>query len=153
MAKMITKKYQNKNTKSDAYNKWYGRFIYTETLTWEEFIYLICKRPSPFGRETFLGVLAILCDCLVDVLLDSKRVQFSDLGTFYLSAGSEGEVEKDEFSADNVKKAHLRFLPNMKRTYRLDSKTLRDKASLVDIDTLNGVKKDSDDNPDDSNNG
>lgn len=151
--KMITKKYQNKNTKSPCYNKWYGRFIYTETLTWEEFIYLICKRPSPFGRETFLGVLAILCDCLIDILLDSKRVQFSDLGTFYLSAESEGEEVKDEFSADDVKKAHLRFLPNMKRTYRLDSKTLRNKASLIDLDVLNGIKKDSNDEPDDANNG
>lgn len=86
--------------------------------------------------------------------LDSKRVQFSDLGTFYLSAESEGEEEKDEFSADNVKKAHLRFLPNMKRTFRLDSKTLRNKASLIDLDVLNGIKKDSnDDEPDDANNG
>ena len=128
------------------------RLVCRVTRLYENFlIYLICKRPSPFGRETFLGVLAILCDCLVDVLLDSKRVQFSDLGTFYLTAESEGEADKEEYTADDVKKVHLRFLPNMKRTYRLDSKTLRNKASLIDLDVLNGVKKEE--NSDDANNG
>ncbi len=87
----------------------------------------------------------MLIDCLVELTLDSKKVQFSDLGTFYASAETEGESEKDDFTAENVKKVHLRFLPNMKKSYPLDSKTLRSKTSILDIDVLNGTPKESDD--------
>lgn len=37
MAKLITKKYKNNNKSSAAYGRWYGRFVYTETLSTEEF--------------------------------------------------------------------------------------------------------------------
>lgn len=142
---MITKKYQNKNSKSLAFGKWYGRFVYTETLTFDEFINHICGHTSPFPRGVILGVVTLLIDCLVELTLDSKKVQFSDLGTFYASAETEGESEKDDFTAENVKKVHLRFLPNMKKSYPLDSKTLRSKTSILDIDVLNGTPKESDD--------
>ena len=145
MGKMITKKYQNKNSKSLAFGKWYGRFVYTETLTFDEFINHICGHTSPFPRGVILGVVTLLIDCLVELTLDSKKVQFSDLGTFYASAETEGESEKDDFTAENVKKVHLRFLPNMKKSYPLDSKTLRSKTSILDIDVLNGTPKESDD--------
>ena len=145
MGKMITKKYQNKNSKSLAFGKWYGRFVYTETLTFDEFINHICSHSSPFPRGVIMGVVTLLVDCLVELTLDSKKVQFSDLGTFYASAETEGESEKDEFTADNVKRVHLRFLPNMKKSYPLDSKTLRNKASIIDLDVLAGIKDDDDD--------
>ena len=142
---MITKKYQNKNSKSLAFGKWYGRFVYTETLTFDEFINHICGHTSPFPRGVIMGVVTLLIDCLVELTLDSKKVQFSDLGTFYASAETEGESEKDDFTAENVKKVHLRFLPNMKKSYPLDSKTLRSKTSILDIDVLSGTPKESDD--------
>lgn len=144
MGKMITKKYQNKNSKSLAFGKWYGRFVYTESLTFDEFINHICSHTSPFPRGVIVGVVTLLIDCLVELTLDSKKVQFSDLGTFYASAETEGETEKDEFTADNVKRVHLRFLPNMKKSYPLDSKTLREKASILDLDVLAGIKDDDD---------
>ncbi len=150
MSKMITKKYQNNNPKSLAYGKWYGRFVYTETLSFDAFINHICSHTSPFPRGVIVGVVTMLIDCLVELTLDSKKVQFSDLGTFYASAETEGESEKDDFTAENVKKVHLRFLPNMKKSYPLDSKTLREKASIIDLDVLAGVKKESDDDDDDN---
>lgn len=145
MGKMITKKYQNKNSKSLAFGKWYGRFVYTETLTFDEFINHICGHTSPFPRGVIMGVVTLLIDCLVELTLDSKKVQFSDLGTFYASAETEGQTEKDLFTAEKVKKVHLRFLPNMKKSYPLDSKTLRSKTSILDIDVLNSTPKESDD--------
>ena len=142
MAKLITKKYQNKNARSAAFNKWYGRFVYTETLSFDEFINHISSHSTPFDRGTIKGVMTTACDCLVELTMDSKKVCLSDLGTFYASAESEGEVQKDDYSAKNVKKVHLRFLPNMKKSYPLDSVTLREKASLIDLDALNGKPKD-----------
>ena len=50
-----------------------------------------------------------------------------------------------KFTAENVKGVHLRFLPKRKHTYPLDSKSLRQKASLADLDKIAGNKDDFDD--------
>lgn len=144
MAKLITRKYQNNNTKSSANGKWYGRIAYTETLTTEEFAQHISNHGSPFDRATILGVLMVSCDCLVELVKDSKRVRLGDLGTFYLSTETTGSEKEDDFTADNVKKVHLRFWPNQKRSYALDSVSMRKESSFVDINQLNGNSTESD---------
>ena len=117
MAKLLTKKYKNNNSESSAYNKTYGRFVYTETISTDEFAAHISSHGSPFDRATVMGVLASACDCLLEMTLDSKRVRLGDLGTFYMSAESEGVESEEDFGASNIKKVHLRFLPNMKHSY------------------------------------
>ena len=136
MAKLLTKKYQNNNQKSKAYGKTYGRIIHTETLETEEFANHISSHGSSFDRSTIIGVLAAACDCLVELTLDSKRVRLGDLGTFYMSAETEGAEEEEDFSADNIKKVHLRFWPNQKHSYALDSVSLRKLASFTDLEHL-----------------
>lgn len=145
MAKLLTKKYQNTNKDSSAYGKYYGRIVHTETLTTDEFANHISSHGSPFDRPTIIGVLAAACDCLVELTLDSKRVRLGDLGTFYMSAESEGEENEEDFSADNIKKVHLRFWPNQKHSYALDSVSIRKIASFADIEDLAGRKTSSGD--------
>ncbi len=144
MAKLITRKYQFQNKKSTAYGKWYGRFIYTETLSTEEFAKHISSHGSPYDRATILGVLMSACDCLVELVKDSKRVRLGDLGTFYLSPQTSGSETEGDFSADNVLRVHLRFRPNQSQSYPLDSTTLRKQASFVDISKLNDSSAKSD---------
>lgn len=138
MAKLLTKKYKNNNSKSRAYNKIYGRVVHTETLTLDEFANHIASHGSPFDRATIVGVLAATCDCLVELTMDSKKVRLGDLGTFYMSVSTEGAEDADQFGAENIKSVHLRFLPNMSKSYPLDSKTLRKKAKFSDVETLGG---------------
>ena len=145
MAKLLTKKYKNNNSYSSAYGKYYGRIVHTETLTTDEFANHICSHGSPFDRATILGVLTAACDCLVELTLDSKRVRLGDLGTFYMSAETEGENKEEDFSADNIKKVHLRFWPNQKRSYALDSVSIRKMASFADLSELYGSQNSSDD--------
>lgn len=147
MAKLLTKKYKNNNSESSAYNKTYGRFVYTETISTDEFAAHISSHGSPFDRATVMGVLASACDCLLEMTLDSKRVRLGDLGTFYMSAESEGVESEEDFGASNIKKVHLRFLPNMKHSYALDSVSNRRKASFVDIANLmeSGKSKEKED--------
>ena len=142
MSKLITRKYKNNNEKSSAYGKWYGRFVYTETLSTEEFAKHISSHGSPFDRATILGVLMSACDCLVELVKDSKRVRLGDLGTFYLSPETTGSETEEDFSDDNVRKVHLRFRPNRSRSYALDSVSLRNETSFVDIDKLNDATDD-----------
>ena len=137
MSNVITRKYKN-NVKSTSkmYGKTYGRVLHTETLTTDEFAEHISTHGSPFTRSVINGVLMAACDCLVELCLDSKKVRLGDLGTFYLSAATTGAESAEAFTANNVKRLHLRFLPNMRRSYRLDSNTLRKKASLTSIEEL-----------------
>jgi predicted histone-like DNA-binding protein len=143
MAKLITSKYKNNNKKSTAYGKWYGRFVYTETLSTEEFAKHISSHGSPFDRATILGVLMAACDCLVELVNDSKRVRLGDLGTFYLSPETSGSETEKDFTADNVLGVHLRFWPNQSNAYPLDSTSLRKGASFVGIDQIDSSGKDS----------
>ncbi|MBQ4632268.1 MAG: hypothetical protein IJB46_02840 [Prevotella sp.] len=138
MAKLLTKKYQNTNQSSTAFGKWYGRIIHTETLSTEQFVNHICSHGSPFDRATITGVLTAACDCLVELVLDSKKVRLGDLGTFYLSAETQPGNTSEEFSDDNVKKVHLRFWPNQKQSYPLDSISIRSRASFKNIEQLTG---------------
>ena len=141
MAKLLTKKYQNTNEQSKAFGKYYGRIVHTETLSTDEFASHISSHGSPYDRSTIHGVLMAACDCLVELTLDSKRVRLSDLGTFYMSAETEGANEEKEFTAGNIKKVHLRFLPNMKKSYPLDSVSIRKQAKFADLERLlNGSK-------------
>lgn len=143
MAKLLTKKYQSTNQKSTTFGKWYGRIVHTETLSTEQFVNHICSHGSPFDRATITGVLVAACDCLVEQVLDSKKVRLGDLGTFYLSAETEPGDSAEEFTDDNVKKVHLRFLPNLKQSYPLDSVSMRGKASFADLNSLAGKTESS----------
>jgi hypothetical protein len=87
--------------------------------------------------------LTAACDCLVELTLDSKRIRLGDLGTFYMSAETTGEASEEEFSADNIKKVHLRFWPNQKHSYPLDSVSIRKMASFTDLSELDDRLKPS----------
>ena len=136
MSKLITTKYKNNNESSSAFGKYYGRIVHTETLTTDEFAKHIKNHGSPFDRATIVGVLTAACDCLVELTMDSKKVRLGDLGMFYMSAETEGAENAEDFTAGNVKKVHLRFLPNMARAYALDSVSNRKIASFKDISKL-----------------
>ena len=86
MAKLITRMYQNTVNNEKTNGKFYGRVVHTETLSTDEFARHISEHGSPFTRSVIMGVLAAACDCLVELVKDSKKVRLGDLGTFYLSA-------------------------------------------------------------------
>ncbi len=136
MAKVITKMYQNNVNNDKTKGKYYSRVKHLETLSTEDLARHISEHGSPFNRSVIIGVLMATCDCLVELVKDSKKVRLGDLGTFYLSAESEGSETVDEYSVNNVKRLHLRFLPNHRRSYPLDSLTLRKQSSLMAIEQL-----------------
>lgn len=141
MSVLITRKYKNNNRENNGYGKTYARIVHTETLTLNQFANHIRSHGSTFDRATIIGVMTAICDCLVELTLESKKISLGDLGTFYMSAGCEGADDETQFTDDNVKKVHLRFLPNLKKEYKLDSKSNRQKASLKDLSEMDGSKK------------
>ena len=64
-------------------------------------------------------------------------MQLGDLGTFYLAVKTEGSENEDKFSVNqNVKGLYLRFAPCRQDINDLSSKTLKKRASFMNVKEL-----------------
>ena len=140
---------QNKIKDSKSYGKWYGRVASTKTMTYQELCKHMSEHNSVYGEDVCLGVANKLQSCILEQLLEGKKVQFGDLGTFYLSAKCTGSSTEDDFNVgQNVKGLYLRFAPSRQDVNDLSSKTLKKKASFLNALDLVESKKPTDVNTD-----
>jgi len=59
-------------------------------------------------------------------LLDGHTVEIENLGTFRLTANSEGVDKKEELSANNIKSINMRFVPSKTTKEALQKATFKD---------------------------
>ena len=64
-----------------------------------------------FTRGTVKGVIADMCECLVEMLLEGKKVQLAELGNFWISIGSEGAEDLKKFTESNITAVNIVFTP------------------------------------------
>ena len=100
------KKYKNKNLKSVAYGKWFGRAV-RELMEFDEFIEHMAKHHCVFSEATIRGVLIEMEICLREQLLEGKAVRLDDLGIFALGLETRGETSSEKFTADSIKAVHM----------------------------------------------
>ena len=139
--------------KSLGYGKHYGHVVTTKTMSYQELCKHMAEHNSVYGEDVCLGVANKLQSCMLEQLLEGKKVQFGDLGTFYLSVKTKGEEKEEDFGADNIERLHLRLMPNHKHNYPLDSVSLRKSASFRGIEQLAGEDKENKDGEADGNEG
>jgi predicted histone-like DNA-binding protein len=96
------KKYQNKNEKSTAYGKWYGRAVH-ELMEFDDFIEHMASHHCVFSEGTIRGVLIEMEVCLRELLLEGKAVRLDDLGIFAIGLTTQGEAKAEDFTAQSVK--------------------------------------------------
>ena len=136
---------QNQNSKSRAYQKYYGKVVTTNTMSYKELTKHMSEHNSVYGEDVCSGVAIKLQSCILEQLLEGKKVQFGDLGTFYLSVKSEGAESEDKFNMNqNIKGLYLRFTPSRQDVNDLSSKTLKKRASFMNVKDL--VATSTDDN-------
>jgi predicted histone-like DNA-binding protein len=135
------------NTASKTYGQYYGRLVPTKTMSYDELCKHVSEHNSVFGEDVCKGVALKLASCMLEQLLEGKKVQFGDLGTFYLSAKSVGSVTEEGFNAgQNIKGLHLRFAPNRSDINDLSAKSLKKLATFLNAkDLIEPKKKASDD--------
>lgn len=146
---VLIKIQENKNPRSMAYGKHFGRVVPTETMSYAQLCKHMSEHNSVYGEDVCLGVAKKLQNCMLEQLLEGKKVQFGDLGTFYLSARTNGADTPDDFNiSSNVKGIYLRFQPSRVDLNDLSSKTLKKRASFLNVKELAGLKdaEDSNDN-------
>ncbi len=136
MAKIIYEVSKNTNSKSLAFGKWYGRVKALETLNTRKMAQHIAEHGSLYTSDVVFGVLEKFRNCLVEMLLNSKRVKIDGLGTFYTSIESAGAVSKDKYGVADIKGLHIRFMPEQSTEMNISSREFLKKANFISVDQL-----------------
>ena len=146
MAKIIYEVYQNQNEHSSAYGKWYGRVKYLESMNTRKLAAHISEHGSIFTPDVVYGVLEKFRSCLLEMLLNSKKVKIEGLGTFYttLECKKGGALTKDKFNINsNIDGLHIRFLPEQEQEQNISSRQFLKQAEFINVDSL--LKKEKED--------
>ena len=134
---VLVKVSQNKNSKTAAYGKWYGHVVSTKTMSYQELCKHMSEHNSVYGEDVCLGVANKLQSCMLEQLLEGKKVQFGEFGTFYLSVKSHGTEQEGDFNlGSNIQGLFLCFSPSRTDVNNLTSKMLKKKASFMNIKDL-----------------
>ena len=146
MSKIIYDVYQNKNANNAAYGKYFGRIVHTETLNTRKLARHIADHGSVYTQDVVEGVLTKAEACIVEMLLESKKIKLEGLGTFYLMAENKkgGAVSIDKFNPkSSFKGLHIRFLPDQGDEAGLNSKDVLAKATFMWAEDLKREKAES----------
>ena len=137
---VLVKICQNKNQKMPScYGKYYGKTVATTTMTYRELVKHMAEHNTVYGRDVCEGVATKLEDCVLEQLLEGKKVQFGDLGTFYLSVRSNGADDEEKFNlGTDIKGLYLRFQPSRRDINDLSSKNLKKRATFMNVKDLVG---------------
>lgn len=141
MSKILYEVYKNdiKDSDSVMYGKWYARLKSTETMTLTKMAKHIAEHGSVFTEDVVEGVIKKFKNCLLELLLDSKKVKVAGLGTFYLTCEcAKGGADKaEDFNVNqHLSALHIRFLPDQTAEDNLSSREFIKKAEFVNIKNL-----------------
>ena len=145
MARILYEVKQNQNSYSAAFGKWFAQVKSLETLNTRKMAHHISEHGSIYTPDVVYGVLEKFRTCLLEMLLNSKKVKIDGLGTFYttLENTKGGAQSKDKFSVNSHLKAlHIRFLPEQMMEEDISSRKFLKQAEFINIDTL--LRKDDD---------
>ena len=143
MAKILYEVKKNQNSYSQAFGKWYAQIKSLETLNTRKLANHISEHGSIYTPDVVYGVLEKFRNCLVEMLLESKKVKIEGLGTFYCTLENQknGALKKEDFNVNkHLKALHIRFLPEQTTEENISSREFLKKAEFVNVDSL--LKKD-----------
>lgn len=90
--------------------KAYARAQVKEVMTFQKFIEHIAEHGG-HNRGQVKGVLSDTCKCLVEQLLEGKKIVLEELGNFWLTLSSEGAETIKAFTENNIKAVNILFTP------------------------------------------
>ena len=139
MAKILYEVKQNKNEDSRGYLKWYAYLKSLETLNTRKLAQHISEHGSIYTPDVVYGVLEKFRSCLLEMLLNSKKVKIDGLGTFYCTLENQknGSQKKEDFNVQkHLKALHIRFLPEQAAEENISSREFLKKAEFINVDAL-----------------
>lgn len=97
---------------SEAAPKAYAKAQVSEVMSFRSFVQHIADHGG-HKRGTVKGVLSDMCECLVEMLLEGKKVRLDELGDFWLSLASTGAESCLKFTASNITGVNILFTPGI----------------------------------------
>ena len=144
MAKIFYLLKQNKNEDAKIYGKWFAQMKSVETMNTRKMANHIAEHGSIYTPDVVFGVLEKFRSCLLEMLLNSRRVKIDGLGIFYTTIENQkgGAVSKEEFNPNaNLKALHIRFLPDSTTETDISSREFIKKAEFVNAEAFAGMLK------------
>ena len=100
------RKYQNKNPKSVAFNKWFARAVTIgKTINIDELAKHMSEHNTPYSKGAIKGVLTDMIGCIRELMLEGKAVKLEGLAIF--SAGIKTKKNGAPTSADFSTTKHI----------------------------------------------
>lgn len=90
--------------------KAYAKAQVKEVMSFRDFVAHIAEHGG-YKRGQVKGVLSDMCSCLVEQLLEGKKVMLDELGNFWLSISSEGAESCETFTSKNITAVNIIFTP------------------------------------------
>ena len=146
MAKILYEVKQNQNSYSQAFGKWYAQIKSLETLNTRKLANHISEHGSIYTPDVVYGVLEKFRSCLVEMLLESKKVKIEGLGTFYCTLENQknGALKKEDFNVNkHLKALHIRFLPEQTTEENISSRQFLKQAEFINIESFLKSEEDS----------
>ena len=144
MAKIFYELRQNKNNLSKIYGKWFAHSKAVETMNTRKLAQHISEHGSIYTPDVVFGVLEKFRSCLVEMLLESKRVKIDGLGTFFTTIENEpgGAESQEDFNVGkNLKALHIRFIPEQEQELNISSREFIKKAEFVNVSSMKSGDK------------
>ena len=141
MAKIFYLLKQNDAKNSPVRGKWFAKSKTVETLNTRKMANHIAEHGSIYTPDVVFGVLEKFRSCLLEMLLNSKRVKIDGLGIFFttLENVEGGAAKKEDFMPQrNLKGLHIRFLPDSTTETDISSREFIKKAQFVNAETFVG---------------
>ena len=138
MAKLIIRKYKNNNSDSPTFGQWYGRLVPQGTLHTDAICRHIAKHGSVYTSDVVKGVVEKFVNCFEELLLQGYKLKLEGLGTFYLSISTKGVAKAEDFSANDIKSVHVKFLPDQSKQSEYTAQMMKQKAEFCTLDELVG---------------
>ena len=139
MAKILYEVKQNQNQYNAGYGQWYAKVRALETLNTRKLANHISEHGSIYTPDVVYGVLEKFRSCLVEMLLESKKVKIEGLGIFYTTLENQknGADKKEDYNpSKHMKALHIRFLPEQTTEENISSREFIKKAEFVNVDSL-----------------
>ena len=143
MSKIIYDIYRNVKVGSVSEGRYFGRILQTETLNTAKLAMHIAEHGSPYTRDIVEGVLRKAESCILELILDSKKIKIDGLGTFYITGENQkhGTISIDRFNPKtSFKGLHIRFLPDQATEANLSSRSVLNQASFIWAEDLKREK-------------
>ena len=130
---------------TDAEKKYYAVPQQIENYDLDKFAQHIADHGCVYGRADISAILTKAVDCIHELLLKGYKITLGELGSFWLTIKSRGEVVAADFvAANNIKKLKIRYTAGKGFNNLIDGATFNQvpsrRVQAATLKALNGDK-------------